>query len=85
MIYLLLTVEVEGDNLYSRTNNPGWPDIHQFIIDGKPHAFPWSDTRDIRESTVNWLPDADGFAGTERGAKIRWTVSPDGQTLTIDT
>jgi len=60
---------------------------HSFILDGQPHTVPCGDTvpPERCESNVRWLRDSDGLEGTENKAKIRWSVSPDGQRLTIDT
>jgi len=85
---LVLTVKVDADSVWTTSNLVSTiADVHNFVVDGRAHSFPWGDTipPGTREATVSWLRDADGFAGTEGGARIRWTVSPDGQSLTVET
>jgi hypothetical protein len=63
----------------------------RYQLDGLPHPFDWGDTipPETAVRTARWAKDADGFELLEtyretQHQKHRWTVSGDGQVLTIE-
>jgi len=59
----------------------------QYQLDGQSHTFEFGDTfaRQTAVRTGRWLTDVDGFEVIDNGATHRWTVSPNGLSLTVET
>jgi hypothetical protein len=87
------TIEIAGDVVTVVTTTPFGPPrtIDRYQLDGQPHSFVWGDTvpPETAIRTGRWAQDGDGFVltetywGTQR-QEHRWTVSVDGQVLTIE-
>jgi hypothetical protein len=84
-----LTVDVDGDVVTARrTGVVGMAfTLDRYELDGQPHAYPFGDTvpAQTRIRTASWLSKADGFKVVDGGATAVWTVSSDGQFLTVET
>jgi hypothetical protein len=87
------TIEIAGDVVTVMTTRHLLPSTttDQYQLDGQPHTFEWGDTvpRPTAVRTGTWTQDANGlelteiYRGTQRQEQ-RWTVSADGQFLTIE-
>jgi hypothetical protein len=90
-----LTIEIEVDMVtVVTTRRLPFPveQADQYQVDGQPHPFEVQDDSIDRETairTTSWTREVDGLDvienyGSGRPQRHRWTVSTDGQVLTIE-
>jgi hypothetical protein len=85
-----LVVDVSGDVVTAKRT--GFIGVifmfDRYELDGRPHSYLFCDTVPDQQTGVrvaSWLPDAEGFKVVEGASTALWTVSSDGQLLTIET
>ena len=90
-----LTIEIEGDMVrVMTTRRLPFPveETERYQVDGQPHPFEVLNDSIDRETpirTISWTRDVNGLDlienyGSGRPQRHRWTVSTDGQVLTIE-
>jgi hypothetical protein len=85
------TIEIDGDivTVHGKGRKGFLPppiSNDQYRLDGQPHTFEWGDIpRQTAVRIGRWLADVDGFELIDNGGTHRWTVSPNGLALTVET
>jgi hypothetical protein len=84
-----LTVDVAADVVTVRRTGfvGGGVTLNRYELDGQPHSYSFGDAvpQSTAIRTAAWLQDADGFEVVTESTTERWTVSPNGRSLSIET